>query len=560
MRKETLNKRLIYVFCSNLFFAFTILVFGPLEIFILNSKDFQFTFSDFWWMPFVSALGYLIISTVVLALLPDKLCDIITSLIFAFTLCCYIQTMFLNGKMKVLIGQTVEWEMKTTLSNLIAWICIVILVFVIKHYLKAKGKKVLQFISLSLVAVQLVALISLLFTTDILYEKKEYGGYVSNEGMLELSQEKNVVVFILDYFDGRTMDAILAEDEEFLTPLNGFTYYPDATSVHSRTYPSVTYLLTGNMCYFDKEMKDYVNEAYEDSSFIPELYRTGIDVGLYTYPNYIGDSVKTQICNFVCGKPNLNYKEVIKVCVKMTLYRDMPYIAKKRFVYDVSAINNRVIKEFVPDDAKSGENVTPFQIFNDEWFAEMLAENGISIGEKAGCFRFYHLASAHANLSDPYPSAIRSFEIVYDYLDKMRETGVYDVSTVIITTDHGYSGGGGLDMPHRTAVPILFVKPVGALGEELQVSDAPVSHTEFIPTILDGFLLDYQDYGRAFYDISDAETRERFYYYSALYSDEEGEIELREYKVDGDAREEESYHFTGNKWNIYYSENRVASK
>lgn len=87
-----------------------------------------------------------------------------------------------------------------------------------------------------------------------------------------------------------------------------------------------------------------------------------------------------------------------------------------------------------------------------------------------------------------------------------------------------------------------------------------MSHTDFIPTVLDGFSLDYQNYGRPIYDIAEMEDRERFYYYSALYTHEDGEVELREYKLDGDARNKESYHFTGRKWDILYSENPVASK
>lgn len=554
---KTLREKLVYTFCANLFFAFTILFFGPLEIFISNSYDFQFTLSDFWWMLAVFALGYLIASTVLIVLLPDELGEIITLFLFTFTLCCYIQTMFLNGNMKVLIGQEVTWETKTILVNLFVWCCIFAVVFAGKFFLKDKGKKVIQFLSLSLVAVQFAALVSLLFTTDVLYEKKS--GYVSNKNMLELSQEKNVVVFILDFFDGRTMDSILHEEEDFLEPLEGFTYYPNATSVHSRTYPSITYLLTGKMCYFDKQPQAYVNDSYEESSFITTLCDNGIEVGLYTYPMYIGNSIKTQMCNFSPEKTRLRFAEVIKVCEKMAFYRDMPYLVKRRFEYDVANINNRVVKNNVSEEAE--DNVELYQNFNDEWFADMLTKNGLSISEKDGCFRFYHLASAHANLSNPYPCAIRSFEIVYDYLDKMREMGIYENSTIIITTDHGYSGGGEtLDMPHRTAVPIMFVKPAGVADGELLVSDAPVSHTEFIPTILDGFSLEYGEYGSTLYDISETEDRERFYYYTALYTDEEGEIELREYKVDGDARKEENYHFTGNKWDVQYSYNIVAEK
>ena len=70
----------------------------------------------------------------------------------------------------------------------------------------------------------------------------------------------------------------------------------------------------------------------------------------------------------------------------------------------------------------------------------------------------------------------------------------------------------------------------------------------------------YEDYGQTLFEISNDEQRNRMYYYSSLYSDEEGEVELREYKVSGDARLPESYHYTGNSWDILYSANRVSRK
>ena len=71
----------------------------------------------------------------------------------------------------------------------------------------------------------------------------------------------------------------------------------------------------------------------------------------------------------------------------------------------------------------------------------------------------------------------RSLEIIYDYLNQMRELGIYKNSTIIITTDHGYSGGGSpLDLPHGTAVPIFIVKPSGLDNQAIQFSEAPISH------------------------------------------------------------------------------------
>ncbi len=60
----------------------------------------------------------------VAALLPDKLREAAVLIIFAFTLCCYVQTMFLNGKMQVLVGQEIAWGKRTILPNLLLWIAV----------------------------------------------------------------------------------------------------------------------------------------------------------------------------------------------------------------------------------------------------------------------------------------------------------------------------------------------------------------------------------------------------------------------------------------------------
>lgn len=63
--------------------------------------------------------------------------------------------------------------------------------------------------------------------------------------------------------------------------------------------------------------------------------------------------------------------------------------------------------------------------------------------------------------------------------------------------------------------------------------------------------------GKTIFEYEEDERRGRFYYYTALYSDEEGEVELREYKIVGDARNKENYEFTGRTWPVLYSLNKV---
>ncbi len=555
---SSIKNRLIFSLIINSFFAFTLIIFSPFEIFISNTDDFVFALRDFWWMLLLVGGGYIVFATVLFAFLPLWLNELIYSLIFAFTLGCYLQTMFFNGEMQVLIGQQVNWNTLTVITNFILWICVFGLVLSARYFLRDSWKKIVLFLSVALIAIQASALVYLLSTTDVMWEEKN--GYLSCEGMLELSKENNVIVFILDYFDGRTMDSILTEDPGFLEPLEGFTYFPNATSIHSRTYPSITYLLTGEICHFDQPPVTYVNRAFADSGFVSTLCQNKIDVGLFTYEMYIGGSIKSMIRNYVSQALPLKPGETIKSLMQMAFYRDMPYLFKDYFMYEASAINSRVVDEDALGQMNDSASTSPYRNFDDEWFYERLGEETIHLNDRAGAFRFYHLGSCHLDLSNQVAYGKRSLEIVYDFLEQMRELGIYEDSTIIITTDHGYSGGGEGYMPHETAVPLTIVKPAGGNEEKLTCSDAPVSHTEFIPTVLDGFGMDYTRYGRTFFEVDENEERKRLYYHSSLPSDEIGETKLREYEIDGDARDAKSYHPTGNEWEILYSFNKVAGK
>lgn len=540
--------------CINIFFAFTIILYGPFEIFISNTNDFSFTLKDFWWMLAAAALLYVIVATLFTMLFKGIVFDFINLLLFAFPFCCYIQTMFLNGNMRALGNGDVTFSKSVQIGNGLIWLVIITVIIMLRFLCRKNWKQVIKYGALALTAIQLVALVSMLFTTDVLKEEKN--GYLSKKGMFEVSSQKNVVVFILDFFDGRTMQSLLEDDAEVLEPLKGFTYFPNATSVHSRTYPSIPYLLTGNMCYFDEEPREYIEESFRESTFFNGLVKNKVNIGLYTYDQYIGNCVKNDIYNYVASQVKLDVKTTVKSMAKVVLYRDMPYFAKNRFLYDIDDLNNEVVKE----DGLLGEE--KYQIFNDEWFADEVDKNDISVNDNAGSFRFYHLGSCHLGIGDPKPSGLRSLHIVYDYIDKLNQAGVYENTTIIITADHGDSGAGDtLDLPQKTAVPIMIVKPAGkGMQDELTVSKAPVSQTDLRSTIMNGYGFDNEEYGRTIFEIGEQEERERYYYYTALYSDSKGEVELREYKVDGDAAKPESYHFTGSKWDVIKSANKVAAK
>ena len=64
--------------------------------------------------------------------------------------------------------------------------------------------------------------------------------------------------------------------------------------------------------------------------------------------------------------------------------------------------------------------------------------------------------------------------------------------------------------------------------------------------------------GKTLQDIPVNEERRRLYYYTALYSDTDGEIALREYEINGNSGDLANWQPTGNWWNIDYSVNKVS--
>ena len=52
---------------------------------------------------------------------------------------------------------------------------------------------------------------------------------ITQEGLFDLSQNDNVVVFVLDMFDTATMDEVLEDDPAVLDEFTGFTYYHNSS-------------------------------------------------------------------------------------------------------------------------------------------------------------------------------------------------------------------------------------------------------------------------------------------------------------------------------------------
>ena len=119
-KKEWISKFMTALLC-NLFLFGTVMVFSPLEVFLGNYADFRFSFHVTWQVMVLAALAVVAVVSLVEMLLPKRIALLLNAATVGLGICCYVQMMFLNGKMVMLTGA----EMKTTrperIMNLGVW-------------------------------------------------------------------------------------------------------------------------------------------------------------------------------------------------------------------------------------------------------------------------------------------------------------------------------------------------------------------------------------------------------------------------------------------------------
>lgn len=549
--------------------------FAPLGIVYGNINQFIFSPGEIIWILIAFCAAATAVMTAVGTLLPLKASLILNAIEFSGGLCCYVQSFFLNGKMGTLTGEGDHYSLSTVLVNLLLWVLIAAVIIVgaillIKFKKEQLARSVVMFLALSLTVMQLTAFVSTVFTSDGMTGsgvQKNY--YLSDIGEYEISDGKNTVMFIIDTCDGRYLEQAISEYPDIFDGLDGFVYYPNATSTHSRTYPSVPYLLTGEICHFDKPYSEYVDEAYKNNSYIEDIKATGCNIGLYTNNQYVANKGMMSIDNSVSNsETRISFIGTLKQMGRISLYRNVPYALKSRFRYGGESVNENVI--FIPKSAPQ-RCITS----NDVVFYNRLVSDGIAVsGSYSKAFRLYHMWGAHpggkfdqnmqpAKQGSTTQCIRGNFLIIQDYIRQMKELGVYEDSTIIITADHGSSNGSSDKRPlviDSAPTVAMLVKPSGCgmSNEGVTTSTAPVCHADLFSTVIASLDGNYEKYGTPVWNHTEGEQRIRYYYNQALYSDEDGEIALREYAVTGDARDVSNWKLTGNDWDILYSERAVS--
>lgn len=562
--------RLGFGFVASAFLSFTLLVVAPFELVAANSDSLLLGVSSIWWCMVLFALGVTIVLALLISALRGRAFTVGFVSVLAAGVCCYLQALFMNGGLPTADGNTVPWHEYSTVTFATAavWVAVFVAAIVLSRYRVRMWRIGGTLVACALVIVQGVGVASLLVGPGSLSAAEENVD-CTEEGLFELSSKSNVVVFVLDTFDTSYMDEVIQNSPEYLDPFEGFTYFHNSTGSMIPTRYAVPFLLTGQTPETCGTFDEFYYEAYERSSFFDDIQNAGYSIGVYSDSAGFNDedpevrqAIADQTVNVRHVETPIDPWGTIEILTKCALYRDAPWLLKPQFWYYTDQLNAGM----VADAGASSSDDAVYRI-DDAGFYSKLKERGLDLTDEgnAGAFRFIHLLGAHypftldengIDVGEGNTTAEQqmrgSLKMVSEYLDQMKELGVYDDSTIIVTADHGnwYLTE---EIDHATS-PLMMVKP--AYGEDrsdearqpMKTSEVPVSHFDFQATVIDAMGADADAYGQTVFQIDDP-NRIRHYFMTAVRADQTYTF-VKEFQIVGDALDFSNWELTGRQWAI----------
>ena len=417
----------------------------------------------------------------------------------------YIQGNFMVKNLQVLDGSELIWRghMVDHLQSLILWTGLSVLFAVL--YRRYPGKRFMRITSI-VSGILIVALVVTNISSGLTnggFRRKELP-VVTTAGQYPMSSNENFVVFVVDAADGAAFRTLIeTTDPEYRILLEDFTFFPNTVGAYTYTEQAIPQILTGRWYEFQEPFEVFVEKSLDKSPLLEELSSKNYLIGVYEEGLLYNSGNTHGFENVIEGRYRLdNFAEYARSSFCLMWYMYAPFIMKKYFVNPglYTTIRNQARAD---GDAFLGDNGE---------FYKRLRASEISVTDDR-CFRFIHIDGAHVpfiwdrevnRIPMKDGSYLQNYQasmtIVKQYLQKLRDAGVYDNSAIIIMADHGYDLEGHGNKGREN--PLFLVKGRGE-SHEFRISEQPVSYEDLMEIyirLLDGKgsdeLIDYAEDGQ----------------------------------------------------------------
>ena len=559
VRFEITKRKVITSILAAFAAPFLILIYSSFTVYFSNAEELVFTFSDFAPMYIIGFFLLFILLFVSLILTRKRAHNILFAVFSAIAICGYVQTFFTTLTFKGLPGDGNK-RASTLLMDIInaaLWV-LAIAAFIILCAFVKKSSLFKQITSLLLVLITVIQVFSLI-PSSITYAsnpsnrfENEKVYYLSTKNLLELSSKENIVVFVLDTFDRDYIVEYMESDPDALDGLDGFTYYDDNIAAYPRTFPGTTSILTGMTTDFSLTRDEYFSEAYKNSQLFKDLKSNDYKINLYM-PNYYAYNNADV---FLDVAENISLAEGYEITHPVKLGTSMFLLSSYFWLPDAAKSQTIAASSF----HESGEYISDAPMYYidkscDPDFYSQLTSQGLSLTDDKNVFSFIQLRGCHPpyamnenceEVSSRDTSSVQQtegvFKIIKEYIRQMKELGIYDDATIIITGDHaGDDGWENVESYDHAMNTALLVKEKGSRNTGVSTSNAPVSQENFLAEIVKsaGLETDY-DYGLSYSEIGENEENVRTHYF-LRYTVSQKQDEVITYEITGDGRNFENW-------------------
>lgn len=520
--------------------AFTFVLFGIIELYLLNKESFVYPLSQILPLTLILFFAVFILLVGILILIPRRFFHGFTAFLFGILLAGYSQANFMNRSLGQLTGDKIAWEERGAdfVWNTLFWLAIVAGSVFLMRKNRRLAHKLIKAVSILLIVIQLISLFTLYEPSA---EKKQEELILTTKGIHEIAAKENIIVIVLDRLDNRYIESVLADDPAFFAPLDGFTRFTDNVSLYSQTFPAVANMFSGKIHLFERTNRAYLKDAWSNSTFMPGLKADDFTVHLYMEEGYTyadPEDLAAFTDNVIKGEIRVKPLESAEQFMRLAAFRYAP-LAAKPFLWTTTERFSQLV---------STEAEVPPYVTDDVRYYDSLKEEKLSIAERDKQFTYIHLRGSHAPYvmnekaqtvpSDQSNSTIQtkgSFHIVYEYLAQLRALGHYDDSTIVITGDHGSRKTDRKPLD-EAIVTALFVKRAGEAGTPLKENDAPVSSDHLRRFIYKEASLATEGMEPSYFEAPREATTPRYLYHRLLASDDLPS-RLLIYEINGDAND-----------------------
>ncbi len=533
---------------SSLLLAFTALTFTPLHIYTTNTIEFQFSLSQLFRICLVVSSGIALAIFLLLACLPRLFHEKGVAFVIALAVLIWAQGNLLVWHYGIFDGRDINWQNCFLFGfvDVAVWLAVLTATWFGAAFIYRQRQRIV----LALALIQMISVGIDIARMPRLVGPNRYVFDRTNE--FDFSPERNVLLLLLDSFQGDFFQELITVEPEWKAMFPGFTHYPNTIGAFSSTLFSLPDILTGQI-YDGSALKPFIQRAFARS--LPTvLSENGFRSELYPLMYHLIPYNPGIAANLIYKK-EINPVEMAFL-FDVALFRSLPQPAKK-LIY-----NNQLwfLKGFFPDTDQQltrrerkqqartlvAQRLYKYYLYDKDFAANM--SSWITTLSRQPTFKFFHLRGLHLPLrlnrdcsyqvipfsrENALIQARCSLRNLNQILEALKKAGIYEQTMIFISGDHGL-GGRGMDFRadvyssflgsgvsdnklgrlKAAAMPLFLMKPFGMTASDpFSQSLAPVTLGDIPQTVFTALGIRAQVPGQAIASLTDNSQRRRRFYF-----------------------------------------------